>query len=181
MNTKSSANPFCGELDILEKFATFHSDVDIRSTLMLNRHEMITIGRALNSTLTISHLAISGTHCIIWVVQFDEDSVPLVYVKDVSLNGTYLNERRLKRNDVALLNHGDILSIPFGLEMEFSAVHGHREIDIGKQVIDDNSIRREFNQWVIKDRVLGNGTFGYVHGYQSCYSATSANIQGICV
>jgi meiosis-specific serine/threonine-protein kinase MEK1 len=162
MSLMSSAGAFSGEFEITKSWSGYNDDIDLGSSLLIARNKIITIGRALNNTVRLNHLAISGTHCIIWVVQFDENSVPLVYIKDISLNGTYINDRRLAKKEVVLLHHGDMVSIPFGLEMEFRAAYGSAESDVGQQLIEENYIRTNFSRWTIKDRVLGNGTFGYV-------------------
>jgi meiosis-specific serine/threonine-protein kinase MEK1 len=162
MSLMSSTGAFSGEFEITEKWSGYNDDIDLGSSILIARNKITTIGRALKNTVKINHLAISGTHCMIWVVQFDENSVPLVYIKDMSLNGTYVNGSRLAKKEVMLLRHGDIVSIPFGLEMEFRAVYGGAESDVGQQLIEENYIRTNFGLWTIKDRVLGNGTFGYV-------------------
>ncbi|MBD8088339.1 FHA domain-containing protein, partial [Limosilactobacillus sp. c11Ua_112_M] len=66
--------------------------------------------------LVLTHPSISSIHCVFWCVFFDEDSIPMFYVKDCSLNGTYLNGLLLKRDKTYLLNDCDTIELSRGNE-----------------------------------------------------------------
>lgn len=42
----------------------------------------------------------------------DDNAHPVVYIKDTSSNGTYLNAQPMKRNEEVLLNEGDVITLP---------------------------------------------------------------------
>lgn len=133
--------------------------------VLVLKDEFLNIGRSDSNTITIDHPAVSSSHCCIWSVQFDEDSIPLIYIKDISLNGTFINGERLVKNQVYLLSNYDIVSIDFGISFKYMSVYGDNESSIGDCLIEDNNITVDFPNWLVKNRVLGNGTFGYVTLY----------------
>lgn len=152
----------CGELLLVDRYNDTGEDDNMSDSVVLYKGSRITIGRNNNNNIVINHPAISGVHCIIWVIQFDDNSIPLVYLKDVSLNGTYINDMKLTKNCVSLLTHGDVIAIEYGIEIEYQSVFGFQESEIGENVISNSSVCKELKNWSISNRILGNGTFGYV-------------------
>lgn len=152
----------CGELLLVDRYNDTGEDDNMPDSVPLYKGVRITIGRNDNNDIILNHAAISGIHCIVWSIQFDENSIPLVYLKDVSLNGTYINDVKLSKNSVCLLNHGDIIAIEYGIEVEYQSVFGYQESEFGENIITNSSVCKEFKNWSISNRILGNGTFGYV-------------------
>ena len=61
--------------------------------LKLVKHSILKIGRSNKECdfLLADDPSISSVHCHIWGILFDDSSVPMCYIKDVSLNGTFGN------------------------------------------------------------------------------------------
>lgn len=168
-NHHNSNNEF-GELVIIGKhfkhgngddFEELGYNADLES-IIIEKDKQLTIGRLETNSLIIDHNAVSGVHCRIWSVQFDENSIPLVYLKDTSLNGTFVNGLRISKNETYLLNNGDLITIKFGVSLKFLSIYGEDEMNYGKSLILTDNIQTQFSKWVVKERILGNGTFGNV-------------------
>lgn len=155
-------NAQLGELLVVERYNDTGENDDIGSSVSLYKGKKVAIGRNQSNFIVINHPAISGEHCVVWTIQFDDNSLPLVYIKDVSLNGTYVNGVRLIKNSVYLLNHMDIIAIEYGIEIEYQSILGYQETEFGENIISRSLICKEFKNWKITNRILGNGTFGYV-------------------
>jgi meiosis-specific serine/threonine-protein kinase MEK1 len=131
-------------------------------SIVIIKNKILRIGRSDNNTITIDHPAVSNNHCIIWPVQFDDDSIPLIYLKDVSLNGSFINGVKMEKNQIYLFNNYDVLSIEYGISIQYVSIYGDNEDAVGNCLIEDNKICTDFDNWSVKSRILGNGTFGYV-------------------
>ncbi|KAH3686233.1 hypothetical protein WICPIJ_002790 [Wickerhamomyces pijperi] len=131
-------------------------------SIVIEKDKQLTIGRSESNSLIIDHTAVSSVHCRVWAIQFDENSIPLVYIKDTSLNGTFVNKEKISKNQTYLLNHGDVITIKFGVSLKFLSVLGADELSYGRSLIQTDKIQTQFAKWVVKERVLGNGTFGNV-------------------
>ncbi|KAH3674192.1 hypothetical protein WICMUC_003434 [Wickerhamomyces mucosus] len=171
MSTQSqSKSDDLGELLIIDKHyneldpevESYGADGGNLKTITIERDKSITIGRSQSNSLIITHPSISVVHCLIWNIQFDEHSIPLVYIKDESLNGTFLNGHNIGKGATYLLNHNDIITIKFGVSLRFQSAYGFDESNYGRSVIQQNCIATDFEKWKVNDRILGNGTFGNV-------------------
>lgn len=165
LSSLPSMGDYCGELEIhhvegaSQNMELTGNDLHI---IPLYNKSRISIGRSPLSSLVLSKFTVSNIHCLIWVVLFDEQSVPLVYLKDVSRNGTWLNDKKMIKNQVVFLNHADTISIPDVLEMEFRTMYGNAEQDRCMDMIQELSIKSTIRPWHLMHRLLGNGTFGHV-------------------
>lgn len=125
------------------------------------KHSMLKFGRnEKECDLVFQDPAVSSIHCVFWAVLFDEDSSPMCYVKDSSLNGTFLNGSLLKRSAAYLLQEGDIIELrdesrkTFKFSSKYQIVNPLLLGQLGFEEIVD--------QWKVTSRVIGNGTFGHV-------------------
>ena len=74
------------------------------------------IGEAEECDVVIRHSDVCDRHCVIFKIQRaddGEDSVLryCVYLQDISGEGTYVNDEVVRRNEVRLVNDGDIISL----------------------------------------------------------------------
>lgn len=162
MASDSQRKVTLGELVVVDRYNDLGEDDNMADSVALYKGIRLTIGRNVNNDIVINHPAVSGEHCIIWAIQFDDNSIPLIYLKDLSLNGTYVNDNKIAKNSVSLLKHGDVITIEYGVEIEYQSVFGYQESEYGEEIISKGSICKEFKNWAISNRILGNGTFGYV-------------------
>lgn len=129
--------------------------------LSICKHKMLKLGRnEKDCDLVLQDPAVSSVHCVFWAILFDEESSPMCYVKDCSLNGTYMNGSLLKRNSAYLLQEGDLISLHDRSGRSF------RFLGLGKaansQLVEQMRFERRVNGWEVTPRVIGNGTFGHV-------------------
>ncbi|CCH44768.1 hypothetical protein BN7_4336 [Wickerhamomyces ciferrii] len=142
--------PQFGELIVLDRFNEFGEvDTGIEDSFPIIKNQKTSIGRNVGNTITINHPAISGTHCVIWSIQFDDNSIPLIYLKDVSLNGTYINDVKIAKNSTVLLNHLDTIAIEYGIELEYQSIFGNQEAEYGDAIMNESSIVKELPGWSI--------------------------------
>lgn len=125
------------------------------------KHSMLKFGRnEKECDLVFQDPVVSSIHCAFWAVLFDEDSSPMCYVKDSSLNGTFLNGSLLKKNVAYLLREGDVIELrdesrkTFRFSSKYEIVNTLLLGQLGFEEIVD--------QWQVTSRVIGNGTFGHV-------------------
>lgn len=129
--------------------------------LAICKHRMLKLGRnEKECDLVLQDPAISSIHCVFWAILFDEESSPMCYVKDCSLNGTYMNGSLLKRNSAYLLQDGDLISLHdrVGKVFRFSGLGQAAN----PQLIEQMGFQKRVNDWEVTSRVIGNGTFGHV-------------------
>ncbi|BFZ59362.1 Death-associated protein kinase 1 [Saitoella coloradoensis] len=130
--------------------------------IVLNKTHFV--GRKSSCDLFIPHRAVSSTHFKIYSVQFDAAHDPLIYVQDLSLNGTYHNGRKLGKDQCALLTDGDELEVRHAATFKFNQKM-HYEKKLGKIVEAD--ARGFESEWKLTERLLGTG------GFAKIYMATS--------
>ncbi|KAL7276888.1 hypothetical protein RUND412_000128 [Rhizina undulata] len=80
-----------------------------QTVLHYDANRELTIGRQPSSDFPIPHPACSNTHFRIYAIIYEVHHDPLIYCEDLSLNGTYLNGRRIGKGGSVLLSHGDTL------------------------------------------------------------------------
>ncbi|OWB83417.1 hypothetical protein B5S33_g2047 [[Candida] boidinii] len=112
--------------------------------------------------LEIDDSSISSPHCYIWVVQFDDSTIPIVYLKDASLNGVYLNGNRVHRNNVTIIQHDDEIKIQNGVQVKFNQLLLNENFNqrLPLTEIPFNSIQN--TDWILSNRTIGVGSFGKV-------------------
>ncbi|KAL3232804.1 Meiosis-specific serine/threonine-protein kinase MEK1 [Nakaseomyces bracarensis] len=127
-------------------------------------HSVLKIGRSSRECRIVVHdVAISSVHCLIWVIIFDEASVPMYYIRDSSLNGTFINGVRLGKGQVYLLQDGDLIELceGSGRLIKFNNNYIHKT---NNQQVKLHSLKYEtiVDHWEVTSRIVGCGTFGYV-------------------
>ena len=125
------------------------------------KHKMLKFGRnEKECDLVFSDPVVSSIHCVFWAILFDEESSPMCYIKDCSLNGTYLNGALLKRNSAYLLQDGDSVE----LHDQDSRAFRFRALGLAANspLFDQLGFERVVGRWEVTSRLIGNGTFGHV-------------------
>ncbi|ODQ54523.1 Pkinase-domain-containing protein [Saitoella complicata NRRL Y-17804] len=130
--------------------------------IVLNKTHFV--GRKSSCDLVIPHRAVSSTHFKVYTVQFDAAHDPLIYIQDLSLNGTYHNGHKLGKDQCALLTDGDELEVRHAATFKFNQKM-HYENKLGKIVEAD--ARGFESEWKLTKRLLGTG------GFAKIYMATS--------
>ncbi|CCK70304.1 serine/threonine protein kinase MEK1 KNAG_0E00360 [Huiozyma naganishii CBS 8797] len=120
-------------------------------------------------TLVLNDPAISAVHCTLWVTVFDEESIPIFYIRDTSLNGTTVNGITLAKNVAYPLRNNDIVdlwpAVPSNTgctgRIVFKFRSNFKEV-LGYDVYSHLHIQKTVGTWEILPKVIGNGTFGHV-------------------
>lgn len=142
--------------DSIQSIGNENIDED-RCMIAIRSGEIITAGRAEKACkMVFQHSTVSLVHFMVWGIQFDADSVPLVYLRDISLNGMLINGQTIGRNQTALLYDGDII------EVRCVAVFRFREFECA-QWLQTPKRQSTIKDWTISYRMLGSGSFGSVY------------------
>lgn len=123
------------------------------------KHSIIKIGRSPNNcNFVVNDPQVSSIHCVIWSIIFDENSLPMFYLKDYSLNGTFLNENLSLKKDIAyILNNEDVIILN-NYQLRFTCC-----INLGNvKDVSQLGFQRIINNWEISNKIIGVGTFGHV-------------------
>lgn len=130
--------------------------------LEITRHSLLKIGRnEKECDLILQDPAISSIHCVFWTVLFEEDSLPMCYIKDCSLNGTYLNGSLLKRNAAYLLNDCDLIELRDENHVSFRFCTDTKAFE-NNSLLEQLGFEERVEEWQVTSKVIGNGTFGHV-------------------
>lgn len=175
-----------GGIESLLGFEVTREDLrcEMDGCLALRKHSMIKVGRHRKECqLVLSDPSISSVHAIIWVTLFDEDAMPMFYIRDVSLNGIQINGLLLKKNNTYLLQDNDVINMwnnnnnnLFNTDNSKMLYHqnyckplfkfvSHSTQPLnssGLDLHDKLNISKRIGDWEIGTRVIGNGTFGHV-------------------
>lgn len=139
----------------------------IKSTILeipLERNRVISIGRGTHNDdkrvtpFVFNNMKISSTHCYIWSIQFDETTPCICYLKDVSTNHTYVNNKPIKCGEYVILNHNDEIEIINGFKGVFK--YETRQAELLKSF--NGLSEGKFGCWCIIPKILGSGSFGKV-------------------
>ncbi|AMD20538.1 HDL206Cp [Eremothecium sinecaudum] len=142
-----------------DRTATSESCLAAQGNIRIEQNKILKVGRnAEECSIVLTHASVSSVHCTIWGIQFDAESIPMCYIKDCSLNGTYINGQSLFRGQCYILQDGDIISIPNDCEFRFSSVMS----SYSPQLFDQLGIQRRVGEWEITSQIVGSGTFGQV-------------------
>ncbi|KAJ8102134.1 kinase-like domain-containing protein [Lipomyces tetrasporus] len=125
--------------------------------LPIYRGTQFTVGRKITCNEVVTHSAVSNEHFTIYIVVFDETSVPLVYCWDRSRNGTFLNGKTIGKGQRVLLSDGDLIEIRHACAFTF---HQSNEKVFYDSVLETD--RLVMTDYEISQRVIGKGTFGRV-------------------
>ncbi|KAG7884693.1 hypothetical protein KL938_001820 [Ogataea parapolymorpha] len=123
-------------------------------TIEISTHNTIRIGRVKAPEICASECVVddpqvSSTHCFIWSVCFDESTAPLTYIQDISLNGTFINGRKLQKG-FTILSDRDLIEIGDHLSLRYTGESFKEEV-----VLEEHG-------WKVMSQVIGKGTFGKV-------------------
>ncbi|AAS52299.2 ADR379Cp [Eremothecium gossypii ATCC 10895] len=142
-----------------DKTATSDSGLAAQGNIQVEPGHLLRIGRNLEECdVVLAHPSVSSVHCTVWGIQFDGESVPMCYIRDCSLNGTYVNGQSLLKGESYMLQDGDVISIPNDCEFRFSAV----STCYSPLLFEQLGIKRRVGEWEITPQVVGSGTFGQV-------------------
>ena len=133
------------------EFILNHFPIETNSVLRLGRNTQ-------ECVYSVDHPSVSSVHCILWGIRFDPESIPLCYIKDVSLNGTTVNGEELERDVPYLLGNQDLIELPNGVSFKFSSVKS----ETMSQFLAGLRVQMKWNTWEIVPRIVGSGTFGHV-------------------
>ncbi|KAI5960918.1 hypothetical protein KGF57_001850 [Candida theae] len=123
-------------------------------SLPLFASEVIKIGRGKACDVRIDNPAISLHHATVWSVQFDSDTLPLVYLNDSSRNGLLHNGRDMRNGETRMLKDGDTI------EFKTAGVFTYETLEGEEDTQDKSNITIE--TWNISDSLIGSGSFGSV-------------------
>ncbi|QGA16780.1 hypothetical protein EYB26_004450 [Talaromyces marneffei] len=132
----------------------------------ISAFEVLIVGRNRKTCQYVfDDACVSNQHVQIYTVIYDLehplDIPPLVYAQDVSTNGTFWNGQRIDRRNggAVLLSDGDILRLSSNSFLEFRAEYQFcRPLNQNQQ----KEIKEFANEYLITDRLLGEGGFGHV-------------------
>nr|GMD36504.1 golgin subfamily A member 8J isoform X3 [Ipomoea batatas] len=110
------------------------------------------IGRLVDDArFQISSPAVSASHCKIYrkrIANEDTEHNTLVFLKDSSTNGTYLNWEKLNKNSPeARLKHGDIISIAFAPQHEHAFAFVFREVLRRSSSAEEVTVKRKAEEF----------------------------------
>ncbi|SCU82184.1 LAFA_0C09648g1_1 [Lachancea sp. 'fantastica'] len=129
------------------------------AAVAITKNKLVKMGRSSREcSVVLDHASVSSVHCVFWAIRFDDDSVPLYYVKDCSLNGTQLNGLSLNRGQTCLLEDGDIITVPNAAVYRFVAHVKLTTYDLVEQL----GFQADIDDWHITSKIVGSGTFGHV-------------------
>lgn len=150
--------------------------------IAIKRHEVLKIGRhRRDCNVIVDNPAISAVHCMVWPIVFDDESLPMFYIKDTSLNGTAINGKLLQKKVAYLLQNDDIIDFWSHLPVNISDEDGDDAEEDDREKFPVFKFRTEFEQppyaleifkqrkferrienWEVTPTIIGNGTFGHV-------------------
>ncbi|KAJ5080247.1 serine/threonine-protein kinase fhke-related [Anaeramoeba ignava] len=124
--------------------------------------EPITIGRNLNCSRVFTDRRISTNHCSIF--KKPEPNNPnhiLIYIKDTSTNGTFINNNKLKKGQQTVLYDSDQISLGSfsGSHIPPVVTYAFRNFLEKKKPIEQSGIHQFYD---IRDKILGIGQFATV-------------------
>lgn len=133
-----------------------------KGTCMIAIHtgEILTGGRThQNCKIIFRDSTVSLRHFTVWGTKFDSDSTPLVYLRDISLNGMMVNGERTERNQTVLLYDGDHIEVRGVISFIFRELEGENQLQRPSSRMNQDCILKG---WAISNRILGSGSFGSV-------------------
>ncbi|KAH3900389.1 related to Meiosis-specific serine/threonine-protein kinase MEK1 [Saccharomycodes ludwigii] len=151
-----------------------------KSVSPIFKNKQLKIGRNADMCdIVISNPVVSNLHCKVWGVKFDEQSVPNVYLQDVSLNGTIIYEKDKKtaflinKYQFIMLKNNDesqYISFPKLKNSTYLKFHSLKEYRNDKLIgasldlfFENLQIEQNIDaNWKIVPQIVGSGTFGLV-------------------
>ncbi|PLN76782.1 protein kinase-like protein [Aspergillus taichungensis] len=135
--------------------------------LEISSQEKMLIGRDPQQCQIVVHSpVVSNTHIEIYTIIYDREHpneiAPLVYARNISMNGTRWNGYSMGHNrDSFLLSDGDVLMLPSGVHIRYSFYGDSRPTNFGTlQRVEMDAFA---DKYTVTQRVLGSGAYGKVH------------------
>lgn len=124
----------------------------------IKSNSMLTIGRSQYSSVVMNHPTVSRHHLLIYSVMAPPGfSNSLVFCQDLSsMNGTFFESRRLRRNEAFLLNSGDCIKLRHAGEISLLQSNVMKE-DVENIIGGNIDCRRLDANFQIHDRLIGRG------------------------
>lgn len=97
------------------------------------------------SQLIVQDPTVSNKHCRIYSIVYDDQIEPLIYIEDLSSNGTYWNGSLLGRgNEGALLCNGDTIRISPRISYTYEAIRTFESESVDDIQEAEKRVRRIF-------------------------------------
>jgi hypothetical protein len=125
------------------------------------RNDVIVVGRSAQADISITDPKISSKHC---EIRRDKRSGD-VFITDRSVNGTWVNEVKLKKNVAQLLSHSDQVVLAVGPASKVAPVANfffQQPTEPGSASAASNPIDQQY----VLGAVIGRGACGYVRRAQ---------------
>jgi serine/threonine-protein kinase Chk2 len=140
-------------------------------------NDELTIGRRKECSITFSDVKISGIHCKIFrkVTKLpssnrsinsyhsiqDSPFTTQIFLEDFSLNGTFINGKKLGKGNKTLLNNGDEISlVSISGNKNCVASYIFHDLSIIDQI--NNQYDKEITKNYLIDKIIGTGNFSTV-------------------
>ncbi|PBK77372.1 kinase-like protein [Armillaria solidipes] len=134
------------------------------TAIVLSLNKPVTIGRNPDyCTYVVTDASVSGVHCKLSAVRSPNGGV-IVSCQDMSKNGIILNEHRIRKTAVILMD-GDMIHIPDSLT--FTCIHLWKE-PVEKVTVFDPTppqqpTHKQIGAYIVTSQCLGSGSFATVH------------------
>ncbi|KAK0245677.1 kinase-like protein [Armillaria nabsnona] len=135
-----------------------------KEAIVLSLNKPVTIGRNPDyCTYVVTDASVSGVHCKLSAVRSPNGGV-IVSCQDMSKNGIILNEHRIRKTAVILMD-GDMIHIPDSLT--FTCIHLWKE-PVEKVTVFDPTppqqpTHKQIGAYIVTSQCLGSGSFATVH------------------
>ncbi|KAF9020315.1 kinase-like protein [Hymenopellis radicata] len=146
--------------NICAKLVTFKNGG--KDTIVVGLNKSASIGRdPKRCTYVVSDASVSGVHCKISAVRSPSGGI-IVSCEDCSKNGIVLNERRIKKGRVILMD-GDSLRLPDSIT--FTVIHLWKEPLSVLQPTRPQplTVCEQIGPYLLTSQCLGEGSFAKVH------------------
>ncbi|KAI8886771.1 Pkinase-domain-containing protein [Backusella circina FSU 941] len=118
------------------------------------------LGRSASCDLVFDDAAVSKRHCLIYMETGSQGSNRgiRIYLRDMSFNGTYVNNVKINKNDRILLKNGDIVS----LRVPDIEEENDWKRPVYRIVFPSSYDAQRCENMYVMDKILGSGTFASV-------------------
>lgn len=133
-------------------------------------HTIIQLGRdPKQCQIPIAHVSISRVHLLIWCVEFDSNTCPLVHLYNASRYPIYVDRNKCSAGHGTILTDGACITV--GTIVSLTVILSNDRLDYGVAPTTV-LIHRELilkRGWILSDHLVGRGSFG------SIYAVTHTN------
>ncbi|EGW33017.1 uncharacterized protein SPAPADRAFT_150549 [Spathaspora passalidarum NRRL Y-27907] len=116
--------------------------------------QVLTLGRDQSCDVQLNNYVISSIHATIWSIQFDNDSISLVYMHDNSRNGIIHNGVEISKGMTVILQDGDTIEFKLAAKFQYKSfqLESCYSLELGC-----------FDDWKVTNNLIGSGSFGSVY------------------